>query len=400
VANIKLRPRQHTITRLVRPRPDGNEAFEAFISDDGFGAYVHRDVLDLIARHARVVAPDEAIGLLSGRICHDPKNGPYTIVIAAAAARGGEFKSGRGHVELLAVGHDKVRRRLEDAHPDREVVGWYHTHPQQPPIFSTVDEEEQATWNDPGHIGIVYSGIESAEPYGVYRGPDASLLRRHASGVPSGKKGRGSNAREESTREPEPLAQLDTPAHVSTQAPAHVSTQAPNPNGARSKRRRRLKDALLYLVALLLVCLLGGLYWLHYRVQSVEARLRDFAAERARDASADNRPEQPRQIVPPTPAATPPVGSTQQAERQAPLDVPELLLPSNPLSTTVTSGTPPKPAKRRDDSPRRDERRDKPAKKTQTGKKPARSSGQTEGGKSEKPSAPKAEATPSSPRRE
>jgi hypothetical protein len=188
----------------------------------------------------------------------------------------------------LPAGHDKVRRRLEDAYPDRELVGWYHTHPNCAPRFSRVDADEQATWNDPGHVGIVYSGVEPAEPFGVYRGPDASLLRRRTDVVPGEEQGRGrdGDAQEEPAREPEPPAQPATPARV--------PTQAPNPNGARSNRRRRLKAALLYLVLLLLVCLLGGLYWLHYRVQSVEARLGDMAAERARNASADSRPEQPR----------------------------------------------------------------------------------------------------------
>lgn len=394
MTNIKLRPRQHTITRLVRPRPDGNEAYVAFVSDGGFCAYVHRDVLDLIARHAEVVAPDEAIGLLAGRICHDPKYGPYTLVMAADGARSGEFKSGPGHVELLPIGHDKVRRRLENAYPDRELVGWYHTHPNCAPRFSRVDANEQATWNDLGHVGIVYSGIEPAEPFGVYQGPDASLLRRRVDVKPEDEKDRDRDAQEEPAREPEPLAQPVTPASV--------LTQAPNPNGARAKRRRRLKAVLLYLVALLLVCLLCGLYWLHYRLQSVEARLGDLAAEKARSAPADKRPEAPRQVVVlPTLAATPPEYGAQQAERPAPPDVPELHIPSKPLSTTVTSGTSSRPAKRRDNSPQRDERPDKPAKRTQTEKKPAKSSGQAKGGKSgEGPAAPKVEPTPAPPSRE
>jgi proteasome lid subunit RPN8/RPN11 len=392
VANIKLRPRPDTITRLVRPRPDGNEAFVTFVSDDGFGAYVHRDVLNLIGRHARAVAPDEAIGLLAGRICHDPKNGPYTIVMAADSARGGEFESGQGHVELLAVGHDKVRRRLEDAHPDREIVGWYHTHPQYPPVFSSVDAEEQATWNDPGHIGIVYSGIEPSEPFGIYRGPNASLLRRRMERKPGDEIDHSRDAQEEPAREHKQTAQPVTPAPI--------STQFPKPNGAHATRRRRLKAALLSLAALLLVCLVGSLYWLHYRVQSVETRLRDMATEKARNASLDNRPEQPRQwVAMPTPVVTPPADGAGQAERPAPLDVPELHIPAKPLSTAVTSGTPSKPAKRRDDRPQRDERRAKSAKKRQMEKKPAKSSGQAEGGKpGEKSPAPK--ATPISPRQD
>jgi proteasome lid subunit RPN8/RPN11 len=385
VAKIILRPRQNTITRLVRPRPDGNEAFAAFVSDDGFGVYVHRDVLDLIARHARVVTPNEAIGLLAGRICHDPKSGPYTIVMGADAARGGEFRSGWGHVELSAMGHDKVRRRLEDAYPDREVVGWYHTHPQCAPVFSSVDAEEQATWNDPGHIGIVYSGSEPAEPFGVYRGPDARPLHRWTDGRLRDEMERDRDTQEEPAPEQESQAQPI--------AATRIATPAPNPSGALTPRRRRLKTALLYLVALLFFCLLGGLYWLHYRVQSVEARLRDLAAEK----SPDYRPEPPlHSVALPTPVVTPTADGAGPAEQPASLDAPELHPPSKTLSPAVTSGTPRQPAKRRDDSPRRD----KPAKQPRMEKKPARKSGPARDDKPmEQPPAPKAEAAPTPLRR-
>src|SRR6185295_769032 len=98
-------------------------------------------------------------------------------VMAAEGARGLELRSTPTLVELLPTGHARVRRRLEDAHPDREIVGWYHTHPHYNANFSTMDIEEQSTWSDPDHIGIVYSGIDKVEPWGVYRGPRAILLR-------------------------------------------------------------------------------------------------------------------------------------------------------------------------------------------------------------------------------
>ena len=76
-----------------------------------------------------------------------------------------------------------MRRRLEVAHPDREIVGWYHTHPNYPSEFSSVDIQEQRIWSDRNHIGIVYS-TSDAEPFGVYRSSEAIRLRPVVKTVP------------------------------------------------------------------------------------------------------------------------------------------------------------------------------------------------------------------------
>lgn len=98
--------------------------------------------------------------------------------MAAENALPGEYEATTGDVKLKAVGQTRVRRRLEDVHPDREIIGWYHSHPNYAPVFSYVDAHQQKTWNDQNSIGIVYSTDgEGAESFGVYRGPDAVLLR-------------------------------------------------------------------------------------------------------------------------------------------------------------------------------------------------------------------------------
>jgi hypothetical protein len=70
-----------------------------------------------------------------------------------------------------------VRCRLEESAYGLDLIGWYHSHPTFPARFSPVDVTEQSTWRDPNHIGIVISGSDRATPFGVYRGPEALLLR-------------------------------------------------------------------------------------------------------------------------------------------------------------------------------------------------------------------------------
>ncbi len=176
MSNITIRKRTGTAAHLLRPRPQDDGPFERWVDDDNrFFVYLHVDVLDFIRNEAARAMPNETIGLLAGRVCEDPKTGPYTMIVAAENARPQEFEASRAHVRLRGPGQAHVRRRLEDAHPDREIVGWYHTHPGYPSQFSSVDLNEQKNWSDRNHIGIVYSTTDQEE-FGVYRGSDAIRL--------------------------------------------------------------------------------------------------------------------------------------------------------------------------------------------------------------------------------
>lgn len=289
MAYIKIRSRDVSKTRLVRPHPDATD-FEVFAAGDGFLAFIHRDVLEFIKRHAQRTGSKETIGLLSGRTCIDPNTGPYTLVMAAGDAREGEFLSTAGDVTLLALGQIKVRRRLENAHPDREIIGWYHTHPTFDPRFSEVDKQEQGRTNDANYIGIVFSGINAEEPFGVYRGPDAVLLKRLRQG------------------DPEPL--LAPPRTRGVQglpflhsgAPSSPGDQQQPPtvpvaqeNGEQSNVittttpvRRRLHtpvSAVLLAGTFLLIVQLLGFFWQHRRLSSAEVKLQNLTAAKPTGAN-------------------------------------------------------------------------------------------------------------------
>ena len=174
-----FRPRQ-TKTYSNLPfvsRPANRKDFLVFVSErDGFEALIHSNVKEAISEKAQRALPNETIGLLAGRVLRDER-GPYTLVLAAEGARLDEIDATPSHVRISANGHAQVRGRLEKSAYGLDLIGWYHSHPTFPARFSSVDVTEQSTWRDPNHIGMVISGIDRATPFGVYRGPEALLLR-------------------------------------------------------------------------------------------------------------------------------------------------------------------------------------------------------------------------------
>lgn len=260
-------PRKSADSRLpfiIRPADDAK--FTVFSSpQDGFQAYVYEEVLKIISGEMADAAPNETIGLLAGRVLRDSR-GPYTLVLAAQGARGHEIEATPSHVGISASGHAQVRSRLEATAYGYDIVGWYHSHPRYPARFSPVDVTEQSTFRDKNHVGIVVSGIDEREPFGVYRGPKAFLLvapkrvplprlltqtvNRRAGPLPA-----------EAHVATEVLRHTDAPTHASAQ-----TLTAPPPAGKAERLNRALPWALTVVMLGVIACLIG----LAARVRKVE----------------------------------------------------------------------------------------------------------------------------------
>jgi len=324
MANITIRTRPNTATHLLRPRPKNDEAFERWVTDDNrFFVYVHVDVLEFIKNEAWRAMPNETIGLLAGQVCEDPQIGPYTMILAAENARPGELEAGPAHVRLRGPGQAHVRRRLEDAHPDREIVGWYHTHPNYPSEFSNVDIREQRIWSDRNHIGIVYS-TSDAEPFGVYRSPESIRLRPVKIRVPP--------------PPPPPTVPLLPAPPVKAEVPALPATAPPAPdyltphhepldvpNDILSKTpaalSSRLHLVILSIMAIVMVGQTAYLFRVDRRLSFNEGRMHEVTAAReALQKIAERLGAQPS-----APAATPVESAALES------DGPELRLPAKPL---------------------------------------------------------------------
>jgi proteasome lid subunit RPN8/RPN11 len=295
--HFKTKSRAAPPTLLARARPDDHAGFVAFAArGENFRAYVHTDALAYIAAVAREAVPDETIGLLAGRVCYDPQQGPYTLVMCADTARPGEFEATSGYVHISAEGHARVRRRIEESSPDREVVGWFHSHPSYVARFSPVDEREQATWTDSNHLGIVFSVSEPEDYLGVYRGPGSVLLQPLSSLPALGRRGAKALHAPVNTALPQlpapPVSPPPQEADVPSPSPAKPLPPRPvtraKVNGPfRAHQLKRLTAGAPWLLALLALALVACMLWLHGRVRTLERRVN--AAATTHDAAAPAR---------------------------------------------------------------------------------------------------------------
>jgi proteasome lid subunit RPN8/RPN11 len=346
---FNFRSTHDPVSPLIRTRPEDNNRLRAFTAaDDKFSVYVHADVLDFIQRQAALAGDNEAIGLLAGRICNDPRRGPFTLVMAAADAREGEFNASPSFVRLLPVGHTSLRQRLSEVHPDREIVGWYHTHPHWQPRFSEVDLEQQRNWEDPNHVGIVYGTQHSGEPFGVYQGPQAILLTSRGPGGP---------IQREAGIETKQLARVE-PRFSTTVLipPAESAVESPRPQVPLHSRFRKSAPTLIVIAsALMFLALTLAAAVLYRRVSSIETKLNELVG---RESTPHTTPSG-SSIAP---ASTQPLAAREASSKEANPGVPPS--PSESVEPLPSKTSMPAKSPDRRSSRRRSGRQVKPAEKT------------------------------------
>lgn len=143
---------------------------------DRFTVYLTQDaVMDLhIGTYQQI--PSEAFGLLMGRVYIDDA-GSFTVVERVFYAR--ELEASPGHVQLSPEKIHELRLQATRKHPALDFVGWTHSH-DRPSQYSNTDFQEQHTWDDPSHVGILtfMDGVIGAgKTWAIlYRGPTAQLL--------------------------------------------------------------------------------------------------------------------------------------------------------------------------------------------------------------------------------
>lgn len=350
MANFRARGKAATPSPLVRQRPARNSSFVAFAAkDDGFCAYVHSDVLERIEAHAQQGNSNEVMGLLAGRICLDLQSVPYTLVMAAEGAFGDEVTSGPDSVHISPEGRANVSQRLRDSNPDREIVGWYHTHPHGTAFFSQTDTREQAGWTDPNHIGIVFAPRAAEDSLGVYRGPGAVRLTRFPWPQPARvtrnfvKKDSASKALHQSRlREHESAASVTTEPVANARALPAVSATTQTAEAAVSRRAREPYVSRIVVLLAVLAALIT-LVWMHTRISAVELAQRTSKGAGGNTASSAAPPLAAASTSPTTPTvnitpAQTPTGehSVSHSETGAAIlppgaDGPAVSVPANPI---------------------------------------------------------------------
>jgi proteasome lid subunit RPN8/RPN11 len=143
----------------------------AFGPDHDFMLYVSAEAIDQLRAATVRAKPAEAFGVLLGRTFQDER-GIYTLVANVMEAT--ERDAGPGHVHLSIEQISGLRQRAQRTYPAHDFVGWWHSHDRYPD-YSHTDLEEQATWTDPNHVGLL-TMMDGGVLGRAYRGPTARLL--------------------------------------------------------------------------------------------------------------------------------------------------------------------------------------------------------------------------------
>ncbi len=139
--------------------------------DDGFMVYVRPEAMAQLRVATLRAAPAEAFGLLLGRTFQDGR-GAYTLI--ADAVEAADRDATPGHVRLSIPQIGQLRRHAQARYPAHDLVGWWHSHHAHD-RFSSTDLDEQATWPDPHHIGLL-TLMHRGTIARAYRGPHAVPL--------------------------------------------------------------------------------------------------------------------------------------------------------------------------------------------------------------------------------
>jgi len=90
--------------------------------------YLERVTADLIERHALSDTSVELGGILLGKECVDDLTGlPFVLVTKSLEAK--HFENTQASFTYTHDSWEEISRERDRLHPDLDIVGWYHTHP-------------------------------------------------------------------------------------------------------------------------------------------------------------------------------------------------------------------------------------------------------------------------------
>jgi proteasome lid subunit RPN8/RPN11 len=133
----------------------------------GFQVLFRRSALNAIYAHGRSSAEVEICGVLVGDVYRDDA-GPFLLI--DAIVRGDHAGSANAQVTFTAETWNHIQRVMEAEHPDRRIVGWYHTHPNFGIFLSDMDLFIHGNFfNMPWQVAFVYDPVTGDEGVFVWR---------------------------------------------------------------------------------------------------------------------------------------------------------------------------------------------------------------------------------------
>src|SRR5689334_9606005 len=113
-----------------------------------------RSVLNDIHDHGKASSDVEVCGILVGNVYRD---GDKPFVHIEAAIRGNHATSKSAQVTFTADTWTSIQQVLETSHPDKRILGWYHTHPGYGIFLSDMDVFIQENFfPEPWQVALVY----------------------------------------------------------------------------------------------------------------------------------------------------------------------------------------------------------------------------------------------------
>jgi proteasome lid subunit RPN8/RPN11 len=126
--------------RMRRPDRDPGRACLAYQTPAPYDLpiFLERKPADAIERHALRDTSVELGGILLGKECTDEETGePFVLVTEALEAK--HYENTQASFTYTHESWEQITRERDQHHPDLDIVGWYHTHPDFGVFLSSHD---------------------------------------------------------------------------------------------------------------------------------------------------------------------------------------------------------------------------------------------------------------------
>jgi proteasome lid subunit RPN8/RPN11 len=185
---------------------------------DEFRVFLLPEVFDQVVKRGAGAQGVEVGGVLVGQVLQDDA-GPYLIVEATVdAAHSLESHAG---LTFTHATWDHIHKEMDRLHPQKKVVGWYHTHPGFGIFLSDQDVFiHKSFFDQPFHVALVYD--PTSREHGIFGWRDGApwRLRRYFVGADacSWDGPREAPSRKEGPADPESKSREGAPAAAPARA--------------------------------------------------------------------------------------------------------------------------------------------------------------------------------------
>ena len=221
--------------RRCRPDRDGRLACLAYElpGPDDLAIFLDRKTADAIERHALRDTSVELGGILLGKECLDDQTGqPFVRITESLEAK--HFENTQASFTYTHESWEEITRERDRLHPELDIVGWYHTHPDFGIFLSGHDQFiHRHFFAQPLQVAYVVDPIRQTRGFFQWRG--GNLLQVGGYTITSDRRDRIALARLVNDLENipntdggggglSPRLEAELIAMLTRPAPSHVST--------------------------------------------------------------------------------------------------------------------------------------------------------------------------------